>query len=135
MTFMFKILHWGHWLILFQAQPHFLPPNHFFLTPSLVHHTFPEAVFPLDHIKVAIYNHPISHFVFMSLVFSDLGELNPTLYMPEAESKSLFKMKIAMKYSVGHDCLIVNLFRFFIKEVNTFFSIFYTLLYCHICLV
>ena len=52
--------------------------------------------------------------------------------MPEAESKSYFKMKIAMKYSVQHDCLIVNIFRFFVKEVNTFFSLIYTLLKCNI---
>ena len=129
MSYMFKHRHWGHWLILLQVPTHFLLLNHSYPTPSLVHHTFPEAVFLLDHIKVIIHNLTFSHFVFMSMIFSDLGELNPKLYIPEAETKNQFKMIIAMKYSVRDDCLIVNLFRFFYKEVNIL------LLYLHVTLV
>ena len=81
-----------------------------------MHHTILEAAFLLDHIQVAISHLPNSPVVFIS----DLGELNPKLYVPEAETTNHFKVKIAMKYSVQHGCLIVNLFRFFIKEVNTF---------------
>ena len=120
MSFMFKHLHWGHCPILSQAQTHFLLPNHSFPTLSLVHHIFPEAVFLLDHIKVENSYLPNCCIYVIFSSFSDLGELNPKLYVQEAETQSQFKMKIAMKYSVQQDCLVVNIFRFFVKEVFTF---------------